>query len=179
MPADQEGNCQVAEALLLGRASVLAAGREVPLPTRKALALVAYLALEGHTDRSKLSELLWTDLDRASARGNLRRELYRLRATPLWTLLEIGADQLGFRGGMSTDVAAFQAHLDADRLAEALALYRGPLLCDLDLQGAEAFELWLAERRGRPGEGHPEAPARPSHAPENRGDLQGGLAGPL
>src|SRR5258705_13425660 len=57
-----------------------AAGSPLVLPTRKARALLAYLALplgRAHS-REKLAALLWGDMPDAQARGNLRQALSRI-----------------------------------------------------------------------------------------------------
>jgi DNA-binding SARP family transcriptional activator len=43
--------------------------------------LLAYLAVEGPTPRSRLATLLWPDVDEERARGNLRQRLLRLKRT--------------------------------------------------------------------------------------------------
>ncbi len=181
MQADERGRRAISgmDALFLGQATLRVSGKPLPLMTRKALALVAYLALEGATERSRLSDLLWTDLDRASGRGNLRRELYRLHPTPLWAMLDRGADRLGFHTELPTDVVTFEEHITAGRLAEALLLYRGPLLRGLDLQGAEGFEEWLTERRQRLEDTYHAALAQHARALETAGDLRGALVAQL
>ncbi len=164
------------EALWLGQTMLRFDGNIVPLATRKSLALIVYLTLEGPTDRLRLADLLWSDLERPLGRGNLRRELYRLRSTPLWEMLNVKPDWLGFRTEVPTDVTAFEAYVSAGRLKEALALYRGPLLADLSLQGAESFEIWLAGRRQILEDAYHEALARHASALEAQGDLRGALA---
>ena len=59
---------------LFGRARVLCQGKEVRL-SRKGLALLYYLALEGPTSRARLADLLY---GHGSALQNLRVELHRL-----------------------------------------------------------------------------------------------------
>ena len=64
------------EVMLLGAPQVRRDGAPVAFDTRKALALLAHLAL---TDRARprdvLAELLWPDHDADHARGALRRTL--------------------------------------------------------------------------------------------------------
>lgn len=165
--------------VLLGRAHVLHGGYELPLRTRKTLALVAYLALEGSTRRSKLAGLLWSDLDRASGLANLRREIFRLHPTPLWSLLEINADTVGFHLVPPSDVTQFNACLEAGQLHEALTCYGGPLLDGLDLQGAEGFERWLVDRQADLLEAYLGALLNHAGALEASGDLRGALAAHL
>jgi DNA-binding SARP family transcriptional activator/tetratricopeptide (TPR) repeat protein len=45
---------------------------------RRSMALLAYLALEGVTPRSRLAGLLWADVGEERARANLRQEIYRV-----------------------------------------------------------------------------------------------------
>jgi len=63
--------------LLGGFEARLRAGPAIVLPTKKTLALLAYLALplgQAHP-REKLATLLWGDMQHAQARGNLRNAL--------------------------------------------------------------------------------------------------------
>ena len=67
--------------LLGGFQAQLEAGAALVLPTRKAQALLAYLAVplgQAHP-REKLATLLWGDMQDAQARGNLRYALSRIR----------------------------------------------------------------------------------------------------
>ncbi len=68
---------------LLGVPAVEQAGATLGLPTRKLLGLLAYLVIEGPTPRGRLAGLFWTEQNEETARGHLRRELNRLRHTPL------------------------------------------------------------------------------------------------
>ena len=165
--------------LTLGRPQLLLHGHPYSLPTRKSMALIAYLAVEGGTSRAMLAELLWTDLDPFRARANLRRELHRLRATPVWTLLDIGLDLLGFSLPLSTDLSTFLEHLVAGRPGEALDEYRGPFLQELDVQGAEAFEEWLARKRSQLAERRQQALGQHARTLELEGDLRGALEAQL
>lgn len=61
--------------------------------SRRSAALIAYLALEGPTARSRLAGLLWPDSLEATARNNLRQALRRLRQLGQGPLLS-GADPL-------------------------------------------------------------------------------------
>lgn len=55
-------------------------GQSAPIRRRKSVALLAYLALsEQSHSREALAALIWPEYDQSSARGNLRRELSRLR----------------------------------------------------------------------------------------------------
>ena len=63
---------------LLGHAEVRRGGSPVTLPTRKALVLLAYLAVEGPQRRERLTGLLWPDADQVSGRGWNRRQVPQL-----------------------------------------------------------------------------------------------------
>ncbi|GIW33959.1 AAA family ATPase [Meiothermus sp.] len=163
---------------LLGAPVVEQAGRPLALPTRKLLGLLAYLALEGPTPRSKLAGLFWSEQDEATARSNLRRELNRLRHTPIATLLQTDRDMLQL-GPIQTDVAAFRAHLKEGELEPALALYRGPLLDGLELSGAEGFAEWIEARREELAHLWREALQRQAERLEAAHDLRGALSARL
>ena len=65
---------------LLGTPVIQHAGRLVVFPTRKALALLAYLAVEGGAhSREKIAALLWPESAAGQARTTLRSTLALLR----------------------------------------------------------------------------------------------------
>jgi predicted ATPase/DNA-binding SARP family transcriptional activator len=70
------------ELFFLGAPRVLLNGAPVAFDTRKAIALLAYLAVTGQPQqRDTLAALLWPDADQAHARGALRRTLSVLHTT--------------------------------------------------------------------------------------------------
>ncbi len=121
-------------------------GKPVALPTKKLLGLVAYLALEDATTRTRLASLFWSENDEESARRNLRRELHRLRETLLRDCLHIGEITLHLHTHQ-TDVAQFRGLLEQGKVEAALEVYRGSLLEELELPGATGFCEWLEHRR--------------------------------
>ncbi len=130
------------ELSLLGLARVRVNGLEVSLATRKALGLLAFLALEGTTSRSKLADLLWSDMDENAARNNLRKEVFRLRETELRDFLEVSASSLALTN-VQLDVNVF---LEAEDDV-ALEAYNGDFLAGVEISGASAFEDWLETKR--------------------------------
>src|SRR5687767_8095801 len=88
---------------LLGAPEVYFAGQPIRFPTRKALALLIYLCVEGgmHT-REKLSTLFWPDSDAKKGRGSLRLTLSYLR------------DALSY--GAAITAAAFPLRYEQDSL---------------------------------------------------------------
>ena len=158
---------------LLGPPMVLVNGREVSLPTRKSLALVAYIALEGAQTRSFLADLLWGDLDDEGARKNLRKELFRLRDTPLRAHLETDGDRVCLTG-LESDAARFVALTETEP-ERALGQYAGRLLAGLEVAGAERFQDWLEAKRERLESLYRRALERRSRSREDVGDLRGAM----
>jgi DNA-binding SARP family transcriptional activator len=82
---------------LLGPPEANLRGRGLRFGTKKALALLCYLAAEGKKyPRGQLAELLWARSDRRSARTDLRSALSRLRKA-------LGEDGARSEGGFSVN----------------------------------------------------------------------------
>jgi DNA-binding SARP family transcriptional activator len=134
---------------LLGTPGVMADGRSLASGSRKALALLAFVALEGRTTRARLATLFWPDLDGASARRNLRRELHRLRGAGLEAALQEQGDGLAAAASVATDVEEFEQALARGDLARAVATYRGPFLDGVSVGDAGGLEAWATSWRER------------------------------
>src|SRR5579883_2087747 len=160
---------------LLGRPTLCVNGERVDVPKRKALAVVSYLAVEGVSPRARLADALWPSVRPDAARLNLRRELNRLRHTPLGAEVVTEGDALGLREPFECDVRAFAERVEAKDVAGALALYHGPLLDGLDLCDADGFDDWLARRRAALAERHRAILATKAAALEEAGDPRGAL----
>jgi predicted ATPase/DNA-binding SARP family transcriptional activator len=149
--------------------------------SRKALALLCYLALRGQPQtRAHLAELFWEGKSEERGRGNLNRVLHNLAqilpgalVTSRQTVGVATDDQLWI------DTSVFEALVargDPDSLARAAELYRGDLMAELQLDDCSDFEQWLDgarehwrqqqtgllqrliayhQQRGTPGEGLP------------------------
>lgn len=163
------------EIRLLGVPCVTVGRLEITPAVRKGMALVAHLALEGPTDRHQLADLLWTDLDESDARRNLRQELWRLQRTPLAAWLNVRPGSLALSSDIQVDVTEFHRLLGAADLGAALALYRGPLMAQVELSGAAGFEDWLAARRADLNGVWKAALQRRGADLEGQGDLRGAL----
>jgi DNA-binding SARP family transcriptional activator len=132
-------------------------GRSLAVRTRKAQALLAYLALtpgQAHP-RDKLAALLWPDMASGPARQGLRQSLFLLRqATDSGevTRIVMAGDAVTLPAeAVQTDVAAFEraiAEGTPAALEQAVALYRGDLLAGLGVT-APPFEDWLMGERER------------------------------
>jgi len=124
--------------------------------------LLAYLAIEGPTPRSRLAALLWPDVDVERARANLRQRLYRLRRALGRELLEGGEV-----AGLCADLEIRLDPPDADP---------GELLHGLaEPVGGELAE-WLALAREQRRTGRIRALADESTRFESAGQLVAALA---
>lgn len=141
------------EIRLLGVPRVTRDGERVVFETRKAMALLAHLALTDRPrSREALCELLYPGHETQRARGALRRTLSALRTGIGDEWLETTADSVALRRGrgLSIDVDRFRA-LAADdappeRLDEAIALFEGDFLEGFALRDSPEFDGWqLAE----------------------------------
>ncbi|MEX0810057.1 MAG: BTAD domain-containing putative transcriptional regulator [Dongiaceae bacterium] len=132
-------------------------GADIPVPSRKSLALLAYLAASRgqSASREKLMGLLWGDRFDQQARQSLRQTLYSLRKL----LGPPGEDAIGVAGdnvalntaAICTDLAEFErlaASSEPDQLLAAARLYRGPLLAGFSIRDV-AFTEWLEAERTR------------------------------
>ena len=158
--------------MLLGPPRVEREGRPVRFDTRKALALLAYLAVTGRPHaREHLAELFWPDADEERARGALRRTLSALR-TGLdgpWLAAD-GISVALATSGLRSDVADFRALLAAGRLDDAVALYRGDLLAGFSVRDSGPFEEWHAQQADELRRGLADALARLTTSKAAAGD---------
>ena len=138
----------------------------------KVRALLAYLAVEAGQPhpRAELCALLWPDLPEKTARRNLTQALSALRHALGETddgphFLLATSETIELSGEVSGDVARFNALLDeserhahrnwrtcracAERLREAIALYRGDFLSQLSVPDSTPFEEWALLWRER------------------------------
>ncbi len=164
------------ELRLLGRPVLRVGGREVEPGARKALALLAWLALSGPATRARLATLFWPELDAASARRNLRRELHRLRTAGAAQALQMHADGVSLAHGVAVDAQAFETALGRGDTPHALALYSGPLLDGFDLVDGGDFDPWARAERERLALRHREAVLATAAGHEVAGRLREALA---
>jgi DNA-binding SARP family transcriptional activator/tetratricopeptide (TPR) repeat protein len=131
--------------------------------TRKAIALLAYLALADPGalySRDSLAALFWPEVDPPRAHGALRRTLSALNKALDGPWLRIERDTLGFErdADVYIDVDAFHARLTESRthghspgevcsaclplLEQAVAEYRGDFMAGFSLRDSPAFDDW-------------------------------------
>jgi len=146
---------------LLGSPRVENDGAPVVVTRRKALALLAYLAVTGQSQsRDTLATLLWPEQSQSRARGSLRSTLSILKKDlgAAWLDAEREAVQLGPEVEVWLDVAQFRERLAACRthghsagevcpgcltaLSEAAALYRDDFMAGFSLRDSPAFDEW-------------------------------------
>jgi DNA-binding SARP family transcriptional activator/tetratricopeptide (TPR) repeat protein len=126
---------------LLGPPTLLVGGRAVDVETRKAIALLAYVVVEGPQRRDTLDALLWPTSDARRARQALRRTLSALRKVLPDGALADG-DDVALAVAVGTD------------LARADELFRGDVLEGLHFRDADPFEHWRRDTAQRIGRRH-------------------------
>ncbi len=144
---------------LLGPPQVEVDGQPLQVDTRKATALLAYLAVEGRPQsREQLAVLLWPESDDESARSALRRTLSTLRGGLGGRWLEADRQAVHLdTAGVELDITRFRALAGAHRshasepcadcvddLTQAVALVRGDLLAGFSLRDSPDFDDWQA-----------------------------------
>jgi predicted ATPase/DNA-binding SARP family transcriptional activator len=145
---------------LLGSPGLEFGGAPVEADTRKALALVAYLALtKRRHGRDALAAFLWPEYAQSRARAALRRTLAALGEARSGCWLEARRESLGVTGeGLWVDVDRFRELLAACRehahpenevcdrclppLEEAAAVYRDDFMAGFTLRDSAAFDDW-------------------------------------
>jgi DNA-binding SARP family transcriptional activator/predicted ATPase len=136
---------------LLGTPLVEVDGAPLSVDTRKATALLAFLALEGGThNRDSLAALLWPEYEPERARAALRRTLSTLKAALGDRWLSIARDAVSLeRDGVRLDVEEFRELSVGDDLAaleRAVFLHRGTFLAGFGLRDSVAFDDWQSFR---------------------------------
>jgi DNA-binding SARP family transcriptional activator len=149
---------------LLGPVDIRLGDRPLTVDTRKAIALLAYLAVTRRpASRDTLTALLWPDADDTDGRGALRRTLSVLKTALQGVGLSIDRSAAALRDDeLDVDVTRFRAALAAardhrhdpdqrcDRCLSALeagaALDRGEFMAGFTLRDSPPFDEWqLAE----------------------------------
>lgn len=148
---------------LLGIPQIEAAGHTATVDTRKAIALLAYIAEEERpVHRGTLSALLWPDYAPARAQANLRRTLWSLKQALTGEHLQVEQEWIGLSrtGTLWVDTWHLRhlleqcrrhPHRDDDRcefcralLVEAIGLLEGDFLDGFGLADSAEFDDWQA-----------------------------------
>jgi DNA-binding SARP family transcriptional activator len=134
---------QTVTVALLGPPRLERDGRAVSVDTRKAVALVAYLALAGRpVAREEVAALLWPESDHARARAALRRTLSSLQSALDGAGVVVQGDTLALDGSVRTDVDEFRRLAAAGELREAADAFRGDFLAGFALRDSAEFDEW-------------------------------------
>lgn len=150
---------------LFGDPQLAFQGRAVHPDRRKALALLAYLALaEGRQSRDLLAALLWPDLDQQRARAALRSTIYALTACAPGAWLDKERETLALDwSAIQIDVQDFlvllrrsRAHSHREQmlcsecvgwLAQAVDCYRADFMAGFSIGASAEYDDWqLVER---------------------------------
>ena len=146
---------------LFGSPSLADDGLPIQLPSRKALALLAYLAIRGiRQPRTALAALFWPDSDRDSAYNALRYTLSTLRKAlhGRWLVTDRETVALDGTYQKAVDVLRFRSLLAQCRghghgpqkacqrclplLAEAVQIYHSDFLAGFTLPDSLEFDTW-------------------------------------
>ena len=142
---------------LLGPISITNDGRPVAIASRKARALIGYLALRQGVEvaRTSLTGLLWGERSEDQARASLRQTLSELRgaiAGPAQQSIIATKETITWVPGSAwIDAQALEALAgseDEDALKQAAELISGDLMEGLSV-GEAPYEEWLASERER------------------------------
>lgn len=132
-------------------------GAEITVPSRKSMALLAYLAANRgrSASRERIMGLLWGDRFDQQARQSLRQTLYSLRkllGPDGENVLSVAGDTVSLNASsVRTDLVEFERLAisnEPEAVAEAIRLYRGPLMAGFAIRDA-AFMEWLESERTR------------------------------
>lgn len=177
---------------VLGSPEVTVRGRPIEVDTRKAIAVLAYMAVEGSADRAALATMFWADSPSDRAKATLRRTLSAVRAGVGADMLESDRNRVRLRDGYRCDLTEFTNAIAATGshghdpgdvcercigpLGRAVSLYRGDFLGSFSVRDAPDFDDWaraVAESlRPRAGE----ACRRLAHAHASAGDYPSAIA---
>ncbi len=143
---------------LLGPPEITVDGKPLEVDTRKAIALIAYLAVSAdQPTREQLADLLWPGLDPERGRATLRRTLSALRTGLSGKWLHTDRTRVWLNGdhrvsdieevkelvGVNHSHGPDQLCPDcASSLAKAAALFRGPFMAGFYLRDSSEFEDW-------------------------------------
>jgi TolB-like protein/DNA-binding SARP family transcriptional activator/cytochrome c-type biogenesis protein CcmH/NrfG len=139
---------------LLGSFELTGPDGIVDLGSKKLAGLLAYLACTAPEPqgRERLKSLLWGSHFEEQSRQNLRKALSRLRRELGEKVLITDGERVSLApGAVVCDAARFEALVrdgGHDALAEAIQLYKGPLLADTVI-AEEAWVDWLTAQRQR------------------------------
>ncbi len=145
---------------LFGSPQCLREGQPIPIHRRKAIALLAYLAVTARPHgRDALATLLWPEYDQSGARANLRRDLSYLKQA-MGDMVDVSRADVGLMpgDGWRLDTADFTMRITQTQshdhpaaplcptchlaLTEAVDLYAGDFMAGFTLPDCPEFDEW-------------------------------------
>ncbi len=135
--------------LLLGPPRIERDNQILKVDTRKATALLAYLALSGERpSRDWLAAFLWPDTDDRRAKAALRRTLSALKSAVGAAAIFASREAIGLEAdAVWCDVMAFRQALQQGDLAAAVTLYRDDFLAGFTLRDSIPFDDWQLQEQ--------------------------------
>lgn len=137
------------EIILFGVPQIQYNGVEIEFTRRKAVALIAYLALTNQPhSRDALAEFLWPNNDPVRSRASLRRTLSTIGETPFarWIDADRNTILLKQDADLWIDVQIFSTLIARpimpDSLVQAAELYREHFMAGFTLRDSAAFDHW-------------------------------------
>ena len=151
---------------LFGTPRIYKNGEMVQIARRKSLAILAYLAVTGQPHRrEEMATLLYPEYDQASARGNLRRDIFDLKSSLDDGILLLRREQISLITSEQVwvDVNEFLGHVKyvrlykqtqhaighdtgctecIERITQAIELYSGDFMSGFNITGSRQFEDW-------------------------------------
>jgi DNA-binding SARP family transcriptional activator len=144
---------------LLGPPRVALDGTPIEVDTRKAIAILGYLVVEGSATRDTLAGLFWAESPQERARATLRRTLSSIRGSAGADLIDADRNLVALVGEFSSDLDRFNQAVAETRehghdqhdvcarcippLTRATALYRGEFLQGFAVQASPEFDDWV------------------------------------
>ena len=144
---------------LFGSPEIRLGDRPVSFPSRKALALTAYLSVTKvpHT-RDSLAALFWPESSSSRAKASLRQTLWTLASLGLDDWLDVDRETIAILSGYDLDTVKFQDLVNSGLrhehppdqvcseclpgLQEAVRLYRDDFLQGFSLRNSQQFNDW-------------------------------------
>ena len=128
----------------LGAPRIERDGQILRMDTRKAVAMLAYLALTAERQsRDSLAALLWPEYDDRRGKAALRRTLSTLKSAVGDDCLAITREAIGLQADQHwCDVTQFQKHITANEWAQAAALFRDDFMAGFSLRDSIPFDEW-------------------------------------
>lgn len=143
----------------LGPPEIRLDDRPVAFPTRKSIALLAYLSVTGKPQRrDTLAAFFWPEQDQSRARASLRHALWTLGKAGLADWVASDGELIGLQPGYELDAGEFQSllaqarlhtHPEGEicpvclsRLSQAAGLYRADFLAGFTLRDSPEFDDW-------------------------------------